>query len=73
MQTATHEAVPHRHIDVKEVAKLYGCSWRTAYRYADAGKIPFGVRLGALRRWDAAEIHEHIKAGCPPLRKGSRK
>jgi excisionase family DNA binding protein len=58
----------HRHIDIKEVARRYGCSWRTAYRYADSGKIPPGVKLGALRRWDTAEIDKHISEGCPPVR-----
>jgi predicted DNA-binding transcriptional regulator AlpA len=63
----------HRNIDAREVGKRYGFSWRTVYRYADAGLIPWGTKVGSLRRWDAAEIDEHIRNGCPPVRKVGRK
>jgi predicted DNA-binding transcriptional regulator AlpA len=33
-------------------------------RLADAGKIPQGFKLGALRRWDLSEIEQFIAAGC---------
>jgi excisionase family DNA binding protein len=55
-----------RLIDSKEVGSLLGCSWRTVYRLADAGKIPQGIKLGALRRWDTAEIESFIAGGCKP-------
>ncbi len=35
-----------RLIDAREVARLLGCSWRTVYRHADMGRIPFGMKLG---------------------------
>jgi predicted DNA-binding transcriptional regulator AlpA len=61
------EAGP-RLIDVKAVGRLLGCSWRTVLRHADAGRIPWGVKLGALRRWDAAEIDAFIANGCKMLK-----
>ena len=55
-------------IDVRIVAAKYGADERSIFRWADAGKIPFGVKLGSLRRWDVAEIDAHIAAGCKPVR-----
>ena len=55
---------PRRLIDAKEAARLLGCSWRTVDRHADAGTIPKGYKLGALRRWDAAELDSFIASGC---------
>jgi excisionase family DNA binding protein len=60
-----HSADPSRRlIDAKEVGQRLGCSWRTVYRLADRGVIPAGGKLGALRRWDLAEIEEFIRNGC---------
>lgn len=56
-----------RLIDCHEVARRLGCSWRTVYRLADTGRIPWGLKLGSLRRWDAAEIDAFIASGCRPL------
>lgn len=53
---------------VRVVAAKYGCDERSIYRWADQGLIPFGVKLGALRRWDLDQIDEHISAGCPRVR-----
>ncbi len=53
-------------MDAKETGRVLGCSWRTVLRLADAGKIPHGFKLGALRRWDMAEIETFIAAGCKP-------
>ena len=55
-------------IDVHLVASKYGCDERSVFRWADAGKIPFGVKLGSLRRWDLSEIDAHIASGCKPVR-----
>lgn len=55
-------------IDVHIVAQKYGCDERSIFRWADAGRIPFGVKLGSLRRWDVAEIDAHIAGGCKPIR-----
>ena len=52
--------------DAKAVGQKLDCSWRTVLRLADAGKIPQGYKLGALRRWDMAEIEAFIAGGCKP-------
>jgi excisionase family DNA binding protein len=59
---------PRRLIDAREVGRLLGCSWRTVLRLADAGRIPWGVKLGALRRWDLREVEKFIDSGCKPPR-----
>jgi excisionase family DNA binding protein len=69
---STNEREPARMIDARRVAHRLGCSWRTVYRHADAGRIPPGIKLGALRRWDAAELDAFIAGGCKPLRGGRR-
>jgi excisionase family DNA binding protein len=58
-----------RLLNAQEVAELLGCSWRTVLRLADAGKIPWGVKLGSLRRWDQQELEQFIEGGCKPLRR----
>jgi predicted DNA-binding transcriptional regulator AlpA len=58
-----------RLVDVKDVGRLLGCSWRTVLRLADAGRIPWGVKLGALRRWDLKELEDFIAGGCQPARR----
>jgi len=59
-------------IDVRTVAAKYGADERSIFRWADAGKIPFGVKLGSLRRWDVSDIDAHIAAGCPRVRQVGR-
>jgi excisionase family DNA binding protein len=67
--TDSAQVVSRRLIDCKEVGRLLGCSWRTVLRLADSGKIPWGLKLGSLRRWDAATIDEFIENGCKPVRR----
>jgi predicted DNA-binding transcriptional regulator AlpA len=55
-----------RLVDAREAGRILGCSWRTVYRLADRGAIPTGVKLGALRRWDAFELTDFIANGCKP-------
>ena len=61
-----------RLIDVHTVAAKYEADERSIFRWADAGKIPFGVKLGSLRRWDLAEIDAHIANGCRPIRSAGK-
>lgn len=61
---ATTSPVARRLVTAKEAGSILGCSWRTVYRLSDSGKIPFGVKLGTLRRWDAAELESFIANGC---------
>lgn len=55
-------------IAVGGVAQLLACSRRHVYRLADAGRMPAPVRLGALVRWNSAEIENWIAGGCLPVR-----
>jgi predicted DNA-binding transcriptional regulator AlpA len=64
-QTAV-TTVRRRMIDGKEVGLRLNCSWRHVLRMADRGQMPWGLKLGALRRWDAEEIERWIAGGCKP-------
>lgn len=73
--TATHSvdstatvSPPRRLIDAKEVGSMLGCSWRHVIRLADEGVLPWGCKLGRLRRWDLLEIEQFIASGCQPVR-----
>ncbi len=57
-----------RLIDAKEVGRLLGCSWRHVIRLADEGVLPWGCKLGRLRRWDSFDIESFIAGGCRPIR-----
>jgi hypothetical protein len=63
-------SVPHgkRLIDKHVVAAKYDADPRSIVRWADAGVIPHGIKLGWLRKWDSDEIDAHIAAGCPRVR-----
>jgi predicted DNA-binding transcriptional regulator AlpA len=64
------ETVPpgKRLVGVAVLAAKYGCDERTVYRWADAGLIPWGRKIGGLRKWDLDEIDAHIESGCKPVR-----
>ena len=65
---------PCRTWDKDQVAARLGCSWRTVLRMADAGKMPWGFKLGSLRRWDVDAIEQWIATGAKSVRQlGSRK
>ncbi len=51
-------------IDAKAVAAMLGCSWRTIYRLADAGKMPRPLKLGRLTRWRRDQVEAFILNGC---------
>jgi excisionase family DNA binding protein len=72
-QVATPIERPLRRlVDAREVARLLGCSWRTVLRLADAGVIPWGLKLGSLRRWDLSQIEDFIAGGGKPVRRPGR-
>jgi hypothetical protein len=54
--------------DAKRVGTRLGCSWRHVLRLADRGLMPWGLKLGSLRRWDMDEIEVWIAGGCKPVR-----
>lgn len=62
-----------RALNAGQVGARLGCSSRHVFRMADAGLMPWGFKLLALRRWDADEIERWISAGCPTnWKKGGR-
>jgi predicted DNA-binding transcriptional regulator AlpA len=61
-----------RLINAREVGRMLGCSWRHVLRLADQGVLPWGCKLGALRRWDSTEIDAFIASGCKPIRHAGR-
>jgi excisionase family DNA binding protein len=72
-ETITPSAPAQRRLsDAKEVSARLGCSWRHVLRMADRGLMPWGIKLGALRRWDMDQLEEWIKAGCKPVRQMGR-
>jgi predicted DNA-binding transcriptional regulator AlpA len=62
-------ATTRQFLDAKQVGARLGCSWRHVLRMADRGLMPWGVKLGALRRWDSVQIELWIQDGCPTVRR----
>jgi len=55
-------------IDGVAVAKHLGVSHNTVKRWAQAGVMPKGRRLGPrLLKWSRKEIETWIKEGCPEV------
>jgi len=55
-------------LDVHGVAGMLACSPQHVRRLADAGRMPYPKKLGALIRWSRAEIENWIANGCPAVR-----
>ncbi len=74
MQTVQTQAVtsakhPRKRLGcADDVGAMCGFSARHAYRMADQGLMPWGVKIGALRRWDLDEIDVWIQGGCKAVR-----
>lgn len=60
-------------LTVRQVAELLNCSARHIRRLADRGAMPQPVRIGALVRWERAELARWIEGGCQPIRSDSRR
>ena len=56
-----------RLIDARTAAGKAGCSPRNWLRLCDEGLAPWGVKLGALRRWDETQLNQWIAGGCKPV------
>ncbi|HYT87444.1 MAG TPA: hypothetical protein VEL76_01890 [Gemmataceae bacterium] len=69
---ATVTTPSHRLGDAKQVGARLGCSWRHVLRMADRGLMPWGLKLGSLRRWNMDELERWIAAGCKPVRQTGR-
>ena len=53
--------------DVGDLACRYKTSVRHIYRLADGGRMPWGVKLGHLRRWSHREVEVWEAGGCAPM------
>jgi predicted DNA-binding transcriptional regulator AlpA len=58
---------------VEDLMVRYQCSERHIFRLADAGRMPWGVKLGRLRRWNVTDIQKWEEGGCRPVRAVRRK
>ncbi len=70
---ASSSALAPRLIDVKGAAGMYSTSWRTFLRWADAGLVPWGVKIGGRRLFRIDELEAHIRDGCRPIKKSGSK
>jgi hypothetical protein len=59
---------PRRLIEAKELGRQLGCSAQHVHQLADRGAIPWGLKIGRLRFWDAGQINQFIAGGCRPVR-----
>jgi hypothetical protein len=48
---------------------MFSVNWRTWLRWADAGLVPWGVKIGGRRLWGLRELEDFIAGGCRSLRK----
>lgn len=73
MKDVSEPRVAAEVFSVQEVcALLGGVSVRSVYRNADAGRMPYGFKLGGLRRWRKAELLDWLSQGCPKIDDGQR-
>jgi hypothetical protein len=72
-QELTEQTHLLRLIDVKPASRMYSVSWRTFLRWADAGRVPWGVKISGRRLWRLDELEAHIRDGCRPVKKGGAK
>ena len=67
--TPSPEAAARRLIGIDDVCPgRVQMSKRGWLRLCDAGRAPWGVRLGGRRLWDAVELDRWIADGCRPVR-----
>jgi predicted DNA-binding transcriptional regulator AlpA len=50
-------------VNANQVGARIGCSARDVDRMADAGLMPWGLKIGSVRHWGAVEIDAWIRAG----------
>ena len=56
------------YFNADDLGRRYKASSRSIFRWADAGLIPPGTKIGSLRRWSRREISEWEVGGCKPVR-----
>lgn len=62
----------HSLLDVRVIAREWGCSTRHIQRMAETGRMPAPVKLGTLTRWRRDEIQAWIAGGCKPITSSER-
>ena len=55
-------------LDVVDLGRRFKCSSRHILRMADSGRLPWGTKIGALRRWSRRQIEDWEAGGCKPVR-----
>ena len=55
--------------DIDDLARRYKASKRHILRLADSGRMPWGYKLGHLRRWSRRELDAWEAGGCKPMSK----
>ncbi len=69
--TPTIENTASRLVGINDVAgPMIKISKRAWLRLCEEGKAPWGVKLGARRLWDRAELECWISHGCPAVHAG---
>lgn len=66
--SGTQPVVSAELLRIEDVCALLRTTKRSVYRLADAGKMPFGLKLNGMRRWRRAELMDWLAASCPPVR-----
>lgn len=61
----------HKWLTVQDLSKRLQISVRSVYRLCDAGRIPWGRKIGGARRWLLAEIEGWEVDGCKPVRRAT--
>lgn len=56
------------YLDADDLGRRYKASSRSIFRWADAGLMPPGIKIGTLRRWSRREIEAWESGGCRPVR-----
>jgi len=56
------------YLDADDLARRYKASARSIFRWADAGRMPPGTKIGTLRRWSRRDVEKWEAGGCQPFR-----
>ncbi|WP_084426957.1 helix-turn-helix transcriptional regulator [Roseimaritima ulvae] len=62
-----HENELRRMLAANDVAKLFGISTRTLWRWVSSGRIMRPLTIGETKRWDRQKLEEWIESGCPAI------
>lgn len=46
----------HRFLTIKELSGRYNVCVATVYNWLKSGKLPAGLKIGGVRRWDITQL-----------------